>query len=40
VTTSSTEAELLALSTAAKEAIVTIRLFRDVRLQLNKDLTI
>ena len=40
VTTSSTEAELLALSTAAKEAIATIRLFRDVRLQLNKDLTI
>ena len=40
VTTSSTEAELLALSTAAKEAIAAIRLFRDVRLQLNEDLTI
>jgi hypothetical protein len=40
VTTSSTEAELLALSTAAKEAIAAVRLFRDVRLQLNEDLTI
>ena len=40
VTMSSTEAELLTLSTGAKEAIATIRLFRDVRLQLNKDLTI
>jgi hypothetical protein len=40
VTTSSTEAELLALSTAAKEAMAAIRLFRDVRLQLNEDLTI
>src|SRR5205085_8635621 len=40
VTTSSTEAELLGLSTAAKEAIAAIRLFRDVRLQLNKDMTI
>jgi hypothetical protein len=37
---SSTEAELLALSTAAKDAIAAIRLFRDVRLQLNEDLTI
>ena len=40
VTTSSTEAELLGLSTAAKEAIAAVRLFRDVRLQLNEDLTI
>ena len=40
VTTSSTEAELLALSTAAKEAMAAVRLFRDVRLQLNEDLTI
>jgi ribonuclease HI len=40
VTTSSTEAELLALSTAAKEAIATIRLFRDARLQLDEKLTI
>src|SRR2546421_3178274 len=40
VTTSSIEAELLTLSTGAKEAIITIRLFRDVRLQLNEDLTI
>ena len=40
VTTSSTEAELLALSTAAKEAIAAVRLFRDVRLQLNEGLTI
>jgi Reverse transcriptase (RNA-dependent DNA polymerase) len=40
VTTSSTEAELLGLTTAAKEAIAAIRLFRDVRLQLNEDLTI
>lgn len=40
VTTSSTEAELLALSTAAKEAITAIRLFRDARLQLNEDLTV
>src|SRR5438045_3497552 len=36
VTTSSTEAELLGLTTAAKEAIAAIRLFRDVRLQLNR----
>src|SRR5947199_10167254 len=40
VTTSSTEAELLALSTAAKEAMAAVRLFRDARLQLNEDLTI
>jgi hypothetical protein len=40
VTTSSTEAELLGLTTAAKEAMAAIRLFRDVRLQLNEDLTI
>jgi len=40
VTTSSTEAELLALSNAAKEAIATIRLFRDVHLELNEELTI
>jgi hypothetical protein len=40
VTTSLTKAELLTLSTAAKEAITAIRLFRDVRLQLNEDLTI
>ena len=40
VTTSSTEAELLALSTTAKEAIATIRLFRDIHLDLNEELTI
>ena len=40
VTTSSTETELLGLSTAAKEAIAAIRLFRDIRLRLNEDLTI
>jgi hypothetical protein len=40
VITSSTEVELLALSIVAKEAIAAVRLFRDVRLQLNEDLTI
>ena len=40
VTTSSTKAELLALSTAVKEAIATVCLFQDARLQLNEDLTI
>jgi len=40
VTTSSTKAELLALSTAGKEVIATICLFWNVRLQLNEDLTI
>ena len=40
VTTSSIEAELLALSTAAKEAMAAVRLFQNVRLQLNEDLTI
>ena len=34
------EAELLALSITAKEAITAIHLFRNIRLQLNEDLII
>ena len=34
------EAELLALSITAKEAIAAIHLFRNIRLQLNEDLII
>lgn len=40
VTTSSTEAELLALSQAAKEAIFTSRLFKAMTLKLNEPLII
>ena len=40
VITSSTEAELLALSMAWKEAIAAIRLFQDVCQQLNEDFII
>jgi transposase InsO family protein len=40
VTTSSTEAELLALSQTAKEAIFISRLFKALKLRLNEPLTI
>jgi len=40
VTTSSTEAELLALSQTAKEAIFVSRLFKAITLQLNEPLII
>ncbi len=40
VTTSSTEAELLALTTAGKEAIATMRLFAGIRFHLHEDLII
>jgi hypothetical protein len=40
VTTSSTEAELLALSQAAKEAIYMARLFKALSLELNEPLSI
>src|SRR6266699_512989 len=40
VTTSSTEAELLALTEANKEAIVTMQLFASIRFHLYKDLII
>ena len=40
VTTSSTEAELLALSQTAKEAIFTSRLLKALTLQLNEPLVI
>ena len=40
VTTSSTEAELFALTEASKEAIVTMRLFVGMRFHLHEDLVI
>lgn len=40
VTTSSTEAELLALSQTAKEAIFVDRLLKEIKLDLDKELTI
>ena len=40
IITSLIKIEFLALFTAIKEAIATIRLFQNVRLQLNEDLTI
>ena len=40
VTTSSTEAELLALTEASKEAIATMRLFAGMRFHLHEDIVI